>query len=172
MEVLTVSNLSWDAVLLCDFLCSSCGESWTCILTGRFNHLSCVGASSRKSRKSCNTSRRGVFKGQITVDSRQISRQDHLRCRSLGFVAKIPSPHALRYDLKHANYILYVNQAAMSMRKHRLHDARVQRRNTHPRALRDTCNPIPGTRRSHQWVFNLFDTERFVDTHAHMRFLR
>lgn len=33
-----------------------------------------------------------------------------MRCRSLVLVAKISSPHALRYDLNHADYVLYVKQ--------------------------------------------------------------
>lgn len=47
---------------------------------------------------------------QITVDSRQLSRQIQMRCQSLVLVAKISSPHALQYDLNHADYVLYVKQ--------------------------------------------------------------
>lgn len=67
-------------------------------------------ASIVDSRKSRNTSRRDVFIRQIIVDSRQLSRQNHMRCRSLVLVARISSPHALRYDLNHADYVLYVKQ--------------------------------------------------------------
>ena len=61
-------------------------------------------------RKSRNISPRDVSMRQITVDSRKLSRQNHMRCRSLVLVAKISSPHALQYDLNHADYVLYVKQ--------------------------------------------------------------
>ena len=166
-------STSQDGVVLYDFLCWRCKESWTCIPTEGFDYLFCVVASIVESRKSRNTSRREVPMRQITVDSRQLSRQNHMRCQSLVLVAKISSPHALQYDLRLGSCRLrLVCQAAMSRRKHRLHVVGVQRWNIRPSALGDTCDRIPGRRRSNQWLYNLFDTKRSVDTHAHIRFLK
>lgn len=96
--------------MLYDFLCWLCKESWTCVSTKRFDYLSCVVKRIVESRKSRNISPRDVSMRQITVDWRKLSRQNHMRCRSLVLVAKISSPHALQYDLNHADYVLYVKQ--------------------------------------------------------------